>query len=166
MRNVRSRQPSRGLITLLVAMMMLLITMVLVAMAVKLSATNLAALGNVQSRAGALAAAEKVLEEVAGQGPLAPGFLQSMERQVDLNLDGISDYLVQVLPARCVRVTRAGTPLVNSVPLDDSPIDGNWITRWELGALAIDEQSGASVNATHTLRYVLTEAQKQALCTG
>ncbi len=164
MRVVRSGYTSRGLITLLVAVMMLLITMVLVAMAVKLSATNLTALGNVQSRAGAVAAAEKVLEEVLGQGPGNPDFDQGLERQVDMNLDGVSDYVVRVLPARCVRATRAATTLVNSVTLGDFTIAGNWNTRWELGASAIDEQSGASVSVTHAVRYVLTEAQKHALC--
>ncbi len=159
-----TRRNSRGVITLFVAVIMLLLTTLLVAIAFKLSTINLMAVGNVQARTGSVAAAEKVIEEFISGEPGTAEFDGGTVAHVDINLDEVIDYVVEVPPPKCVRARRASSASASSVTLEGFSAAGAWNTRWEINALAIDEATGARVKVLHARRYVLTEAEKNALC--
>ena len=53
-----------GVITIFISMIMLLLITLLITTAFTLSTTNLRAVGNIQARAEAISAAEKVIEEI------------------------------------------------------------------------------------------------------
>lgn len=161
---VLAKQSERGVITLIVAMLVLLLTTLLVAVAVRLSATNLIAVGNVQSRSGAVAAAEKVLEMVVSQRPGEEAFLAGRDEMVDINLDGAADISVKVPVPKCIRALRATSFSANSVTLDGLFDNGLWNTRWEVESVAVDVQTDARVRIVHGMRYWLTEAEKALLC--
>ncbi|KAA1188334.1 hypothetical protein F0M18_17685 [Pseudohalioglobus sediminis] len=154
----------RGVITLFIAGIMLLLTSLMVVSGVRISATSLAAVGNVQVRAGAVDAADKVLAGlITGDYPLA-GVTAAHVEQVDLNRDGVSDYEVVVEPPTCLRATPVSRWLANSVTLTGFAADSEWQTVWELTATATDVVTGASISLSQGVSYVLSTAQRSALC--
>ena len=70
---VTSSTYQRGVITIFISMMMLLLITVMVVTAYSLSTTNLRAVGNVQARDEAIASANYVIEQVVGSGFTAVG---------------------------------------------------------------------------------------------
>ena len=154
----------RGVITLFVAGIMLLLTSLMVVSGVRISATSLAAVGNVQLRAGAVDAADKVLAGlITGDHALA-GVTAAYVEQVYLNRDGISDYEVVVEPPTCLRATPVSRSLANSVTLSGFSTDSQWQTVWELTATATDVITGASISLSQGVSYVLSIDQRRALC--
>ena len=164
MRLPSQSQDSRGMITLFTAMMILLLTSLLMMAAFKLSSTNLAAVGNVQTRAGAIAAAEKVIADILGEEPGVSTLQAARVEVVDINRDGAGDYRVDVPPSRCVRAMPAAGNVTNSVSLPGLNAAGAWNTVWEINAVATDEATGASVSVVQGIRYLLTDAEKRAVC--
>lgn len=102
----RNRQRGAALIVGLI--MLVLITLTVIA-GVALSHSNLKAVGNIQARNEAVAAANRAIEAVVtslpATGPLvAPVATVS---NVDINNDGTVDYVVQVAAPTCVRATKS-----------------------------------------------------------
>lgn len=159
-----SGQRQRGVITIFIAMVMLLLITVLVATAFNLSTTNLRAVGNVQSRSEAIAAADLVIEQILAEDMSLPAFQSARTVYVDINDDTSNDYTVNVPAPVCVRATRVNTLTSSSVTLPGFSAGDAWNTVWEINAVATEATTGASVSVIHAVRVLLTEAEKNAVC--
>jgi hypothetical protein len=159
-----SRHKQSGVITIFISMIMLLLVTLLVVTAFKLSTTNLRAVGNVQTRSEAIAAADKILEQIILEDAGLMAYQIARTDTVDINQDGIDDFAITVPVPICVRATRANATSVSSVTLPGFSAGGAWNTVWEINAIATDVASGTSVSVVHGLRYLLTDVEKDAVC--
>jgi len=155
----------RGVITIFISMIMLLLITLLITTAFTLSTTNLRAVGNVQVRDEAIAAAQKVIEEIILEDAALPAFQTARPPVgVDVNRDGVDEYSVVVDAPICVRATRANTLTTSSVTLPGFSAGDAWNTVWEISAVATDATTGASVNVVQGVRYLMTEVEKNLVC--
>ena len=154
----------RGVITIFITMMMLLLITILVTTAYSLSTMNLRAVGNVQVREEALAAANLVIERVVGQGDLFTLTPSASTTGVDINNDGGDDYIVDLAVPQCIRATRANSVAGTSVTLPGMSLGTSWNTIWELDATATEASTGAQVRVKHGIRVLLSETRKNAAC--
>lgn len=161
MRTCLNAVPQRG-VTLVVALIMLLLLTLLVSGAFTLSSVNLKAVGNVQARSEALAAVNTALEEVVSTS-FVDASIQKPE--VDINNDGVNDYLVTIQVPTCIRATIADAAAPSSVSLGALSSD-TWNTVWLLDATATDLSggSGVMVRVRTGVRVLLTDAEKKAKC--
>jgi len=153
-----------GVITIFVAMVMLLLITLLITTAFSISTTNLKAVGNVQARNEAIASAQTVIEQVILENAGLSAFQTARTSQVDINGDGVNDYIVDVPIPICVRATQANTTSTSSVTLPGFSAGGAWNTTWEINAIATDATTGARVSIIHGVRYLLTNVEKNAVC--
>lgn len=161
-----SRSPSiqrqRGVITIFISMIMLLLITVLVTAAYTLSTTNLRAVGNVQARDGAIAAANMLIEEKIGsEFWLLPVVT---ENPVDLNQDGDFEYTVVLQVPQCVRATPAASTTSSSVTLPGMSSTSSWNTVWELDTTTRDTLTGTEVRVMQGVRILLSNAFKNSYC--
>lgn len=146
---------------LIVGLIMLLLLTLVVSSAFTLSGTNLKAVGNMQSRSEAIAAANFALDQVLGSPfTLSPG-AESIE--VDLNNDGVVDYTVAIATPQCIRATVADDAPPSSISL---PVmaSSTWNTVWNIQATVNDPIGGAAVVVRSGVRVLLTQAQCNAVC--
>ena len=182
----RSTQTQRGAALIIGMIMLLLITLVVTA-AFNLSGANLKAVGNLQTRNEAVAAANRAIEEVAasllvsgsdGSPSLAPP--QGTVSMVDINNDGLNDYTVTVAPPVCVRATKAvdsggggstgpggitGGASSSGSGLAALPDQYNAV--WDISTTVTDTTPGATGTTTSVrqgVRALLNKAQFEALC--
>lgn len=147
--------------TLVVGLIMLLLLTLMISSAFTLSGSNLKAVGNLQAREEATAAANIALEQVLGSpfttAPSAETIL------VDINNDGASDYTAEIATPVCIRATVADPAPPSSVSL---PVmaSSTWNTVWNLESTVTDPLSGAAVRVRSGVRVLLTQAQCDALC--
>lgn len=163
MRQPASRRAQRG-VTLVIGLIMLVLITLLVTTAFSLSTTNLKSVGNMQVRDEALAAANIAIEMEVGS-PFTTVPAAVVDRPIDIDDDGVTDYLVDIATPVCVRATPAINDSLSSVTLpavmSSSPY---WNTIWDFDANATDDRSGASVRVRHGVRVLLTQADKNAKC--
>lgn len=165
MKTVSSPKLQRGVITIFISMIMLLLITLLITTAFTLSTTNLRAVGNVQVRDEAIAAAEKVIEDIILEDAALPAFQTPRPPvTVDVNRDGVDEYSVEIAVPVCVRATRANTLTTSSVTLPGFSAGDAWNTVWEISATATETTTGASVNVVHGVRYLMTEVEKNLVC--
>lgn len=160
-------QSQRGA-TLAVGLIMLTLITVMVTSAFNLSTTNLAAVGNMQFRDEAIAAANKAIEQV-----LSSPFTDAPTGQainVDIDNDDTPDYEVVFSAPTCIsdsEIVNNATAL-SSVTLGSSfSVIGSTFheTIWDLSATVSDtNRSGASVQVHQGVRVLLTKAQYDAVC--
>lgn len=147
--------------TLIVGMIMLLLFTLMVSSAFMMSSTNLKAVGNVQSRSEAIAAANKAIEYM-----LSTPFASSpAAAQVSFDLDnnGTTDYTASVARPECIQASESPVNAPSSVTLpamSNSP----WNTVWELRATVTDAVSGAATVVRSGARVLLTQAEKNSVC--
>ena len=165
MRDVTSVSSQRGVITIFISMLMLILITVLVVTAYSLSTTNLRAVGNVQVREEALAAAQDYIEQVVAS-PFVndPNSAAVDDVPIDINADGNADYLVDLAVPVCVRATQANIQLASSVTLPGMTATSAWDTIWELDATATEATSGVSVNVAQGVRVLLNDVEKNLVC--
>lgn len=167
MSSFSSKHAQRGA-TLAVGLIMLVLITVMVTSAFNLSSTNLMAVGNMQFRDEAIAAANKAIEQV-----LSSPFTNSPAGQaidVDINNDSTPDYEVVFATPTCISdseiVVTGAAP--SSVSLGSSfAVAGSTFhqTIWDLSASVSDaDVSGASVQVRQGVRVLLTQAQYNAVC--
>jgi Tfp pilus assembly protein PilX len=154
--------------TLAVGLIMLTLITVMVTSAFNLSTTNLAAVGNMQFRDEAIAAANKAIEQV-----LSSPFTDAPTGQainVDIDNDDTPDYEVVFSAPTCIsdsEIVNNATAL-SSVTLGSSfSVIGSTFheTIWDLSATVSDtNRSGASVQVHQGVRVLLTQAQYDAVC--
>jgi Tfp pilus assembly protein PilX len=168
---ITSSTTQRGVITIFISMVMLILITLMVVTAYSLSTTNLRAVGNVQARDEAIASANYVIEQVVESGFTAvgndPNDAGLTDFPVHINNNDVSpeyEYLVDVAIPRCVRAYRANSVTVSSVTKPGMSASGAFNTIWELDAIATEAASGASVRVIHGIRILMDEVRKDQLC--
>lgn len=163
-----ARNTQRGA-TLIVALIMLVLITLLVSSGFALSASNLQAVGNMQNRNEAIAAANKAIEQVLSSPFTAAPAAESID--VDIDYDGSTDYQVDFDKPACISASR----LANTISVAGSSItlgsafagaqSDYYQTLWDLHATVVDSHSsGASVNVRQGVRVLLTQLQYNAVC--
>ena len=165
MNTVYTSRRQRGVITIFICMVMLILITVLVTTAFSLSTMNLRAVGNAQVREEAIAAANLYIEQtVASPFTENPAAAAVTDFPIDINGDTVPDYLVDLAVPICVRSTRAIVNTSSSVTLPGMTAVGAWNTIWELNATATDTTTGARVQVLHGVRVLLSQIDKDARC--
>lgn len=147
--------------TLVVALIMLLLFTLLVSGAFTLSTVNLKAVGNIQARDEALAAANTGLELKISQDFTATPAASTSN--VDINNDGVVDYVANIAAPECIRATVAQAVDPSSANLPGMS-SSTWNTVWLLQSQVTNVANGATVLARAGVRVLLSEAQYQAKC--
>lgn len=156
-----SNKSQRG-ITLLIGMIMLVMITLVVTTAFTLSNTNLKSVGNMQSRDEAIAAANIAIEQI-----LSSAFTDAPTAEtinVDMNNDNIVDYVVSIATPVCIRVSQDRAAPPSSASLPGLSLAATWNTLWDIQATVDDARSGARVTVKAGARVLLSESQKQAVC--
>lgn len=157
-----SHRSQRG-VTLVIGLIMLVLLTLIVTTAFSLSTTNLRSVGNMQIRDEAIAAANLAIEmEVGSPFTNAPAAVN--DRPVDIDNDGTTDYLVDIAQPECIRAYQAIIDSASSETLPGMSSSPYWNTVWDIDATVTDAKSGASVRIHQGTRALLTEAQKNAVC--
>jgi len=171
---------------LLIGMIMLLLITLVVTAAFNLSNANLKAVGNLQARNEAVAAGNRAIEEVA-TSLLVPGSdgsptlaaPQQTVSMVDIDNDGVTDYIVTVAPPVCVRATKAldtggggttgpggitGGASSSGSGLSTLPDQYNSV--WDISTTVTDARNtnGATTAVRQGVRALLNKAQFEAFC--
>jgi Tfp pilus assembly protein PilX len=155
-------QRQSGVITIFIAMIMLILITLLVVAAFSISTTNLRAVGNVQARDEAIAAAQNVIEQIMGEDIVLSN--ARINDEVDINGDGVFDYLVNVPEPVCVRATQVSSLASSSVTLPGFSAVGAWNTVWEINAVATAVETGVRVSIVQAVRVLLDQTQKDLSC--
>lgn len=159
-----SKRKERGVITIFIAMIMLLLITLLITAAFSLSTTNLRAVGNVKARNEAIAAAQVVIEQIVAEDMSISNFVQARTNSVDIDNDGTFDYTVDVPVPECVRSTQVSITNVSSVSLPGLTSPVAWNTVWEINAIASDPATGVSVSVIQAVRVLLDNIEKMQVC--
>lgn len=146
-------------VTLVIALIMLVLLTLLVITAYSLSTSNLRAVGNMQLRNEAIAAANVAIEREIGSsfinltGPFPTVTL------VDINNDANNDYRVNIEQPECVRASQVTLDSLSSVTLgpamSSSPF---WNTVWDFNATVTELRgSGTSVRVRQGVRVLVSQ---------
>lgn len=157
-----SPRPQHGA-TLVVGLIMLTVITLMVTAAFTLSSSNLKAVGNMQFRNEAMAAANKAIELKLSSSFTTATAAETIN--VDLNNDGVTDYVVTLSVPACIRATKAGKAILSSLSMGSSmSAASNWNTVWDLEAIVTDAATGASIRTHSGIRALRSQAQKDAEC--
>ena len=165
MNKASSARGQRGVITIFICIVLLVLITLMVTTAFSLSTMNLTAVGNAQTRDEAIAAANFVIERELGT-PFYVTPVAQIGLPVNINNDPvkIDDYLVDLAIPVCIRSTVANVNAASSVTLPGMTASGAWNTVWELDAIATEITTGTSVRVRHGVRVLLSNTQKTLLC--
>lgn len=159
---ITSHNKQRG-VTLFVSLVLLVLITLMVTTAFTLSNTNLKSVGNMQSRNEAISAANKAIEQV-----ISSSFTTSPAAEVinvDINNDSTTDYIVSIATPVCVRSSIDAPANLSSVTLPITMTStSSWNTLWEIEAVVNDAITGAKTTVRSGTRVLLTQAQKNAVC--
>ena len=161
MNDIRTVSKQCGAVTIFISMILLFLITVLVLTAYAISTVNLRAVGNVQVREEALAAANMMIENT-----IRNNFWTWTTRDdwVDLNLDTVDDYFVELQTPLCIRATQASGSTSSSVSLPGMTSVDSWQTVWELDVTATETATGANVRVVQGVRLLLSTALKDTYC--
>lgn len=168
MRGFRSLRRERGA-TLVVGLIMLLFITVMVGSAFTMSGTNLKAVGNMQFRSEAAAAANSAVEQVIGQD-----FTNlTAEQPYSIDIDGDSTTPNYDVKVRVGRLDASGNVIdacrrakLTTYAADESNLSGQmsnikntgeYDTLWELRATVTDAATGASVTVVQGVNKYMSE---------
>lgn len=155
-----SRPASQRGSTLIIGLMMIVLITLIVVNAFTLSASNLKAVGNMQVREEAIAAANQAVEQVISSPFTNAPVAQSLN--VDIDKDGDTDYTVVLAAPVCMRALVARL-LIHEDGYDDLP-NTLWNTEWDIDAVVTHTASGASARVRQGVRVSLLESQKNVVC--
>lgn len=147
---------------MLMGMIMLILITLMVTSAFLLSNTNLKAVGNMQLRQEAVAAANTAIEQVLSSPFTVAPSAETIE--VDINNDGFTDYTVAIAKPQCIAVSIDTQGARSSVALAGMTVS-SWNTLWDIVAEVNDNKTGAKTTINAGVRVLLTEIQKNAVCT-
>lgn len=163
-----SKRTQRG-VTLAVGLIMLFVITVMVVAAFKLSTINLGAVGNMQFREQALAAANLAINSEA-DAPFQiniPVVLPG-DRNVDIDGDGNPDFRIHFNAISCLRASAEGTAASSSVTLPVTmTVLSDYNSVWDFDVTATDVTTGTtgtSVRLHEGVKVKLTQAQCDAHC--
>jgi hypothetical protein len=154
--------------TLVVSLIMLALITLMIMAALAIGSGNFRTVTNMQFRDEAIAAANKAIDQVLSSPfTLAPA---AEDIEVDLDSDGAADYQVHIDEPQCIRATVAQTtaPSSESLPPSMGSVS-SWNTVWDIRA-TVAPAAGfnvgeASVDVRAGVRVLLSQAQKDAVCT-
>jgi len=153
--------------TLIVGLIMLVLITLVVTAAFTISGGNLRAVGNMQFRNEAIAAANAATEEVlnsllTGGSTAAP---PSQTIAVDIDKNGKNDYSVTIATPTCIRASVAAPGYSSSLSLGKvMSTQSFWNTVWDIQADVDDAVTGARVRVRQGVRVLLTQSQKNSVC--
>lgn len=147
------RQSQRG-VTLIIGLILLVLITLVVTSAFTLSGSNLRSVGNMQVRDEAIAAANTAIE-IGIESSFAAS-LSSATRNIDINNDGETDYVVSVAAPTCVRASNAIKESYSSVTLGAGmSSSAYWNTIWDFDATVTDTKTGASTRVHQGVRVLI-----------
>ena len=161
----RMQRPYETGATLVVSLIMLTLITLMIMAALAIGGANFRTVTNMQFRDEAIAAANKAIDQVVSSPfALAPA---AEDIEVDLDNDGTKDYDVHIDEPQCLRARVAETTLPSSISLPpEMGSTSSWNTVWELQATVTGDNAGeAAVDVRTGVRVLLSEAQKDAVCT-
>jgi hypothetical protein len=158
----RLQTAQRGVVTIFVAMILLILITLMVVTAFSLSTMNLKAVGNVQTRNEAIAAAEKSIELAIDGSFWESAIVQEFD--IDVDHDTRDDYRVTIAVPTCVRATRVNLSVVHSEELIKFGGASGWNTIWDLDATAVDQGSGTRVRVRQGVRVLMSNTNKDLYC--
>lgn len=158
-------------VTLIVGLILLVLITLMVTTAFTLSSTNLKAVGNMQMRNEAVAAASKAVEQVISTS-FPVGFMSVPVAQTitfDINNDGVVDYSVGVAVPECVQSTEVagsgGGGVCSSATLEGfTCATANYLTTWNISSTVTDAATGTSIQMIQGVKMELTTLQRDAVC--
>lgn len=161
MRRVR-RGRQRG-VTLIIGLIMMVLMTVVVVAAFSASTSNAKSVRNMQVHDEALAAAHRATEQFISTA-FASTTLSANAYNIDINQDGVTDYVVSMAVPVCLRaVSYAGAPPSDS-ELHAAVSGTTWSVDWDVDAKVTDATTGATVRVRQGVRVLLSDAQKSAVC--
>lgn len=152
----RDRRQHQHGATLIVAVIVLMLITMTVISAFRVSKSHTQAVSNVQFRDEALAAANVVLEDVISLPNVETLVIEDgtiPARFVDINLDGIDDFRVNLTQPRCIRVeSEPGEPhgALSGLPNNDLAT-----ILWEIQSDVTDTATGATVSVVQGFKQQL-----------
>lgn len=151
----------------MIGLIMLALITVMVTSAFTMSSGNIQAVGNMQFRNEAIAAANKALEQV-----ISSPFTDSPSADaidVDIDNDGNTDYEVSFAAPTCVSATKI--PGTSAPPSSLSLGTGfatstsdSYQTVWDIDAEVFPKSSSTSFHVREGVRVLLTQVQYSAVC--
>lgn len=165
-------QRQRGA-TLIVGLIVLMLITAMVIAAFKFSTFNLKAVGNMQARNEAVAAASSAIEQMLGSWTFntAP---QGENHDIDIDRDDVIDYTVVIAAPACLRATPLSTPPdpgSDAIVLESGKMHETGTTTekvynvlWDLDAVATDSKSGTRVRVHQGVSRTLTQQQCNLAC--
>lgn len=164
MKNMKNLYKQQGA-TLVVGLIMLVMTTLLTVSAFTLSGNNLKAVGNMQYRNEAIAAANMAIEQTIGLNYAAidpANYPESVD--VDIDQDDLPDYTVDIPAPFCVSAIKADADLLSLSGVNANiQNSSDYWTLWEIRADATSVATGASVTARQGIRKRLTLSEYLAL---
>jgi hypothetical protein len=150
--------------TLVVSLIVLVMMTLMVIAAQTLSTANVKAVGNMQFRNEAIAAANKAITLVLS----SPFTTTPTEETIyaDIDSDGATDYVVAMAQPQCLRTVEVEPAKPSSTGL--RMVGGTYVTTWDLQAIVSGNENagGAAVEVHSGVRVLLTKDQKDAACSG
>jgi len=153
---------------LVVSLILLTLITVMVVSAFTATSVNTQAVGNMQSRDEAVAAANQAIERVLGSPFTDDPKPESVD--VDIDNNGTTDYQVSFAPPTCIAATKIATP---SAPPSGLSFGSAFAaagstfykTIWDLDATVTHQATGTNVHVRQGVRVLLTQAQYNMVCT-
>jgi len=171
MNPVRLPRTRQGGAVLIVSLIMLMLITMFVVVAYRFSSTNLKSVNNMQTRAEAIAAANKAMEQVIGSWDFSTP-PSADQINVDIDNNGSNDYVVNIATPVCVKAVAVSTP---SAADSECPTNAEGLTvcapataniynvLWELDATATGT-TGTKVRVRQGISKSLTQDQCDAAC--
>jgi hypothetical protein len=160
-----SPQSQRGA-ALVVGLIMLVLVTVMLISALVMSTSGFRSVSNMQFREEAIAAANRAIDQV-----ISSPFMLTPEAEtisVDIDNDGDEDYSVDIDEPVCISAIEAFGADPSSLQVSPSlTISSTWNTVWDIRATvnADENAGGAAIVVRAGVRALLSEADKDAVCT-
>jgi hypothetical protein len=160
-----SPQSQRGA-ALVVGLIMLVLVTVMLISALVMSTSGFRSVSNMQFREEAIAAANRAIDQV-----ISSPFMLTPEAEtisVDIDNDGDEDYSVDIDEPVCISATQAFGADPSSLQVSPSlTVASTWNTVWDIRATvnADENAGGAAIVVRAGVRALLSEADKDAVCT-
>jgi hypothetical protein len=163
--NQRAARNQRGA-ALVVSLIMLALVTLIVITALNIGSSNFRAVSNTQFRDEAIAAAELAIQDVISSDFAAAPAAQ-LGLEVDLNEDGVTDYIVDIAEPQCIFASQASDADPSSLALPGAMTAAStWNTVWDLDATVVPagNAGGAAVRIRTGVRLLLDQADLDVVC--
>ncbi len=151
---------------LVVGLIMLVLVTVMLISALVMSTSGFRSVSNMQFREEAIAAANRAIDQVIGSPFMLTPEAETIS--VDIDNDGDEDYSVDIDEPVCISATQAFGADPSSLQVSPSvTVASTWNTVWDIRATvnADENAGGAAIVVRAGVRALLSEADKDAVCT-